>query len=162
MQTRLCTYTYVLYSVQHLIMRVMCMLLLCIVKLQGDVLGCELALQRRMQLQELPGIWLLRMPCCEVATVWIKFQKCLKEMPSPSATPIVRMMSLSPPSPPICHHEQSTNSQKWCVFTVATYKNTVLIKVLADTCEDGDITEEKLDEMRNRKALNSFNILPDP
>lgn len=63
------------------------------------VLGPEAALYRRMQLHDVP-FWLLNTLYCEEATVWMKFQNCLKEMPSPSATPILRIISFSPWSVP--------------------------------------------------------------
>lgn len=66
----------------------------------ADVLGWGLALHRRMQLHEEPPNWSLRRPCWLVATCWIKLQKCLKEMPSPSPTPIFDRMSPSPWSEP--------------------------------------------------------------
>lgn len=54
----------------------------------------------RRQLQEEPAL-LLRMSCCELARDWIRFQKCLKEMPSPAPTPIFRKISDSPWSVPM-------------------------------------------------------------
>lgn len=125
-----------LYSVWHLMKRGMGILLLCLAECQGgnselaDVLGWGPVLHRRMQLHEEP-FWPLRRPCCVVATDWIKFQKCLKEMPSPSPTPIFRRISLSPWSVPIpCEntHEQSKNSLKWLVCSLCKWRPKPLTK----------------------------------
>lgn len=111
-----------LYSVRHL-NKVIYLLLLWFIKFQGgnselaDVLCWEPALHRRMQLHEVP-FGPLRRPCWEVASDWIKFQKCLKEMPSPSPTPIFRMISPIPWSVPIPWEHNRTTFKKTFVCTV--------------------------------------------
>lgn len=95
-----------LYSVRRWRRRKMRISFLCLVKLQdgrSELAGAlchEPELHRRMQLHEEP-FWPPRRPCCVAASDWIKFQKCLKEMPSPSPTPIFRMISPSPWSVPM-------------------------------------------------------------
>ncbi|TNN54453.1 Multifunctional-autoprocessing repeats-in-toxin [Liparis tanakae] len=72
------------------------------------IFGRVKVMNKTTQLHEEP-ICSLRKFCCLVATDWIRVQKCLKETPSPSPTPIFRRMSPNTSSEGICqeHREKS-------------------------------------------------------
>lgn len=71
----------------------------------GHACAC---VHRRMQLHDEP-FWPLRRPCWVEAKDWMRVQKCLKEMPSPSPTPILRRISPKPWSvPKPCGHKDTS------------------------------------------------------
>lgn len=64
----------------------------------------------RTQLQDEP-FCLLRRPCWVEANDWMRVQKCLKDTPSPSPTPILRRISPKPWSvPKPCGHQDTSRN----------------------------------------------------